>query len=162
MKFAAMLVLLLALTACQHPKPAPVAAVAPPAPLAMRGPPPAAAARPAEAVYPPEQEEYYVGMIPDAEDTRFAYHPGTLVVERRPARLRLAGDEAQVVPVFHRGPITTARMADNHPDPTPEELASLALRSHWLINSLRADNQACVVIIIIIIYVRSNARARKL
>jgi len=93
-----------------------------------------------ETSYPAETEEYYVGMIPDAEDARFAYRPGTLVVERRPARLRLAGDEVQVAPVFHRGPITTARMADDHPAPTAEELASLAVRSRRVIVALGEEN----------------------
>ncbi len=133
----------LLLSGCRHParpphSPAVAAPILAPAPAA---PLPPEAAPGVTAAYPPELEEYYVGLIPDPDDPRFAYQPGTLVVERRPARPRLGGDEVQVAPAFHRGPVTTARLADNHPAPTAAEMASLALRSQTLIASLNADNQ---------------------
>ena len=38
-----------------------------------------------------EFEEYYVGMIADYDDPTFAYRPGSLIVQTRPARLRRDG-----------------------------------------------------------------------
>lgn len=134
--------LFLLLAGCGHSAKLPPAAV--PTSRLENQSTPTATARPgpsvAAAMYPPEIEEYYVGMIPDPEDPRFAYKPGALLVERRPARLRLGGDEVQVAPVFQRGPVTTARMADDHTELATEELASLALRSQRLITALNADN----------------------
>jgi hypothetical protein len=125
---------------CHHPHiPAVAAQSAPLQPVHLEKSPPAPPL--AANSYPPETEEYYVGMIPDPEDSRFAYHPGTLVVERRSERLRLGGDEVQVVPAFHRGPVTTARLADDHPAYTTAELASLAVRSQQLITFLSEENE---------------------
>jgi hypothetical protein len=92
------------------------------------------------AAYPAEYEEYYVGMIPDDDDPNFAYRPGGLIVQTRPARFRFDG-QSGIAPVFDQGPATFARMANDHPEPTETELAAMVARSQRVISALTEENQ---------------------
>jgi hypothetical protein len=90
--------------------------------------------------FPAEYEEYYVGMIADPDNPAFAYRPGNLIVQTRPARLNLGGDEAGGI-LFERGPVTTARMANDYPQPTDTELAAMVARSQRTISGLSEQNE---------------------
>jgi hypothetical protein len=92
------------------------------------------------AAFPAEYEEYYVGMIADPDNPAFAYRPGNLIVQTRPARLNLGGDDAGGIR-FERGPVTTARMANDHPQPTDTELAAMVARSQRTISGLSEQNE---------------------
>jgi len=98
-----------------------------------------ASAGPWSQANPAEIEEYYVGMIPDDDDPNFAYRPGDLVVQTRPARLRFDG-QGGIAPDFDQGPATFARMANDHPEPTDTELAAMAARSQRMISALTEEN----------------------
>jgi len=92
------------------------------------------------ASYPAEYEDYYVGMIPDDDDPNFAYRPGDLIVQTRPARFRFDGQNG-IAPAFDQGPETFARMANDHPEPTETELTAIAARSQRVIAALTEENQ---------------------
>ena len=89
--------------------------------------------------FPAEYEEYYVGMIADTDDPAFAYRPGDLIVQTRPARFRFDGQGTDEAVSF--SPVTTARMANDHPDPTETEIAGIALRSQHAISALTEENE---------------------
>lgn len=89
--------------------------------------------------YPAEYEEYYVGMIPDADDPNFAYQPGDLIVQTKPARFRFGGGD--ITPSFDQGPVTFARMANDHPEPTDAELAAMVARSQRAMAGLTEENE---------------------
>jgi hypothetical protein len=99
---------------------------------------------PASPAYPAEYEEYYVGMIPDDDDPNFAYRPGDLVVQTRPARFRFDG-QGGIAPAFEQGPATFARMANDHPEPTETELTAMVARSQRVISALTEENQDLLV-----------------
>jgi hypothetical protein len=97
--------------------------------------------RPTQApAFAPEYEEYYVGMIADTDDPTFAYRPGDLLVQTRPARFRFDGLGTADAPSFL--PATTARMANDHPDPTAVEISGMALRSQRAISALTEQNES--------------------
>jgi len=96
-----------------------------------------AAAGPA---FPAEYEEYYVGMIADIDDSSFAYRPGDLIVQTRPARFRFDG-QGSPDPISFL-PAGAARMANNHPEPTETEIAAIAFRSQRAISALTEQNEA--------------------
>jgi hypothetical protein len=95
----------------------------------------------APAAYPAEYEEYYVGMIPDDDEPNFAYRPGDLVVQTRPARFRFDGQNG-IAPNFDQGPVTFARMANDHPEPTATELTAMVARSQRVVSALTEGNQS--------------------
>jgi hypothetical protein len=136
----ALVIALLLLAGCAHigqraakapPLPAPPTQVIPAVSSVDSNPP---------AAFPAEYEDYYVGMIADADDPTFAYRPGDLIVQTRPARLGF-GTNAENAPLFQRGPVTTARMANDHPEPTDAELAALVARSQRTISGLTEENE---------------------
>lgn len=92
------------------------------------------------AAFPAEYEEYYVGMIGDPDNPAFAYRPGDLIVQTRPARINLGGEDAGEA-LFERGPTTTARMANDHPQPTDTELTAIVARSQRTISALSEQNE---------------------
>ena len=100
-----------------------------------------APAGPGSPAYPAEYEEYYVGMIPDDDDPNFAYRPGDLLVQTRPARFRFDG-RGEIAPAFDQGPATFARMANDHPEPTDTEFAAMVVRSQRAISALTEENQS--------------------
>jgi hypothetical protein len=95
----------------------------------------------ASPAYPAEYEEYYVGMIPDDDDPNFAYRPGDLIVQTRPARFRFDGQDG-IVPAFDQGPATFARMENDHPELTDTELTAMVARSQRVISALTEENQS--------------------
>lgn len=90
-------------------------------------------------ILPTEFEDYYVGMIADPDDPAFAYRPSDLIVQTRFGAPRLGGSTSGDSVVF--GPDTTARMANDHPEPTEVELTALAFRSERAIAALTEENQ---------------------
>ena len=92
------------------------------------------------AAFPAEYEEYYVGMIADPDNPAFAYRPGDLILQARPARLNLGADDDGGT-LFESGPATTARMANDHPQPTDTEFAALVVRSQRTISGLTEENE---------------------
>ncbi|HWA09513.1 MAG TPA: hypothetical protein VG838_08700 [Opitutaceae bacterium] len=78
-------------------------------------------------------------MIAGTDDPTFAYRPGDLFVQTRPARFRLDGQGAAEAVSF--SPVTTARMANFSPDPTDTEIAAIALRSQHAISALTEENE---------------------
>ena len=119
--------------------PTKVIPVAPPPPALTATPAPATAG---PARLPAEYEQYYVGMIADYDDPTFTYSPGVLNVRVRPERTRLGGfGDATVAPAFNRGPIGTARMANDHPDATPAEIAAYMHKAQRAIAALTEQNE---------------------
>ncbi len=102
---------------------------------------PPSAGSDAATAFPADYEEYYVGMIADYDDPTFAYRPGSLVVQTRPARFRGEGRSEPMPMMFGRGPATTSGQANYHPDPTDTEIASLVMRSQRAISALTEENE---------------------
>lgn len=102
---------------------------------------PSSAGSDAAPAFPAEHEEYYVGMIADYDDPTFAYRPGSLLVQTRPARLHGEGRSDPRPMMVGRGPVTTAGQANFHPDPTETEIAALVVRSQRAISALTEENE---------------------
>lgn len=117
--------------------PAPAAAATQIIPVSA---PPSAASAAATAL-PAEFEEYYVGMIADYDDPTFAYRPGSLIVQTRPARFRRDGQGATLPVMAGPGPVTTSRQSNYHPDPTDTEISTLMARSQHAISALTEENE---------------------
>ena len=92
------------------------------------------------ATLPATYEEYYVGTMVDPDDPTFTYQPGQLLVQTRPERLRLGAPDG-LLPGIDYGPVTAARMANDHPEPTATELAALVARSQRAMSALTEENQ---------------------
>jgi len=82
-------------------------------------------------------------MIADTDDADFAYKPGTLLVETRPARFNFGGggsaDSATALADY--GPSTFSRTANFHPEPTDTELTALVMRSQRVLGGLTEENE---------------------
>jgi hypothetical protein len=82
---------------------------------------------------PAGYDDYYVGPFADPNDPRFMYRPGELLVQTRTPRSPASF-----------GPSTSARMANDHPEPTETELAAMAFRSQRTISALAEENERLV------------------
>ena len=102
---------------------------------------PSSAGPDAATALPADYEEYYVGMIADYDDPTFAYRPGSLVVQTRPARFR-GNAQGEAMPVMvGQGPVTASRPSNYHPDPTDTEISALVARSQRAISALTEENE---------------------
>ncbi len=84
---------------------------------------------------PAQYEDYYVGMIADADDANFAYRPGDLIVQTRPDRFRLDHNSAEIT----YAPAQIAGMVNDHPEPTATEVAAMAMHSQRMISALSEE-----------------------
>lgn len=123
---------------CAHVRPTPAKLPSPPADQPVRIADATASVSPA--TLPATYEGYYVGSMVDPDDPAFTYEPGQLLVQTRPERLRWMSPDG-LQPGIDYGPITAARMANYHPEPTGTELAALVARSQRAIAALAEENQ---------------------